>query len=437
MLWFLLVALVKYLLITTLAVLQPHMFSFKIMARPTLTIFYQFDPWQSSIGGIQTVVRNFVKYSLPEFKVRLVGISADDDSRIGQWHSRKLAGRQVDFLPLFRLANDDQRRLIPTSLRYAFALRNKPLASDFIHFHRIEPTLFTAYWPGQKTLFVHNDIHQQMQSGEAQGILWRRFPQLYFAFERRLMPQFDQVLSCNSESTALYQQYYPHLAERISFVRNSFDGDVFYPLPAAERHRLSRQQALQMDLPADTQFILFAGRLHPQKDPLLLLKALAHVSNPRAHLLVAGDGELAAAMAVEVERLNLAGRVTLLGAIGQAALANLHRIASLFVLTSAYEGLPLVVLEALACGTPVVTTNAGETPRLLHSDCGLVCRDRAPETIASAWETVLGNREQFPSTACVGNAQPYSAESVVKTIYKDMLRRWSSQHAVSARSVFN
>jgi glycosyltransferase involved in cell wall biosynthesis len=55
----------------------------------------------------------------------------------------------------------------------------------------------------------------------------------------------------------------------------------------------------------------------------------------------------------------------MLGSVRQAELAELHRICNAFVLTSAYEGLPLVALEALACGTPVVTTRCGETPNLL------------------------------------------------------------------------
>ncbi len=400
------------------------------MRKYSLTIFYQFDLWHSSIGGIQTVVRNFIKFAPPEFNVRLVGIDSTPEGeighKIGQWQRRELAGQSVDFFPLFRRSEDDLRRLIPTSLRYALGLWGKDLASDFMHFHRLEPSLFTRRWAGQKMLFVHNDIHQQMRSSEAKGILWRRFPWLYFAFERWLIPQFDQVLSCNSESTRLYKQQYPQLASRISLVNNCFDGDVFYPLSDQARADKRRQLAAQMGLKESTRFLLFAGRLHPQKDPLLLLEAIAKISDPHIHLLVAGCGELAPAMAQKATQLNISERVTFLGALPYQALADLHRLASAFVLTSAYEGLPLVVLEALACGTPVVTTNAGETPRLLKPDAGIVCGDRTPEAIAQAIETVLRSPEQFPTGACIQNAVPYSAKSVVQSIYRDMLRPESS-----------
>lgn len=111
-----------------------------------------------------------------------------------------------------------------------------------------------------------------------------------------------------------------------------------------------------MQLPKDTKFILFAGRLHPQKELLLLVRAIAALGDLNLHLLIAGDGELATQVRAEIEQLGLSKRVTMLGAVVQDELAKLHQVASVFVLSSAYEGLPLVVLEALACGTPVVTT---------------------------------------------------------------------------------
>lgn len=401
------------------------------MRKPTLTIFYQFDPWNSSIGGIQTVARNFIKFAPPEFRVRLVGIASTAESVVNQWTLRDLEGKPVEFFPLFRRMDDDKRKLVPTSLRYALGLRGKRFGSDFMHFHRLEPAIAARDWAGHKTLFVHNDIHQQVKSSDAKSILWQRFPQLYFAFERLVMPQFDQVLSCNSESTKLYQRQYPELADRISFVRNSFDGDVFYPLSPSEREQQRRQQAIQMGLREDTRFLLFAGRLHPQKDPLLLLDSLSLVTDPRAHLLVVGDGELRPAMAEKVNQLNISERVTFLGPLPYQSLADLNRIASVFVLTSAYEGLPLVVLEALACGTPVVTTRAGETPLLLRPDAGIVCQERSPIEIARALEAVLQYPERFPHDACVQNSLPYSAKQVIESVYADMLQQWHPEQSQS------
>jgi glycosyltransferase involved in cell wall biosynthesis len=187
-----------------------------------------------------------------------------------------------------------------------------------------------------------------------------------------------------------------------------------------------------LQLCQDTQFILFAGRLHPQKDPILLVKAMLALADLNVHLLIAGDGELADQVRLEIERLGLSQRVTMLGPVVQTELAQLHQLASVFVLSSVYEGLPLVVLEALACGTAVVTTKCGETPKLLPADCGVICGERTPEAIADALRKVLLHPENYPVESCVRAAQPYSARSVIGEIYSDMLHRWEKRIFSSA-----
>jgi glycosyltransferase involved in cell wall biosynthesis len=404
------------------------------MRNPILTIFYQFNPWDATIGGIQTLIRYYIKYAPPDFDVRLVGTGTDPTQPQGQWYTAELEGRSLQFMPLFLLQNDNTRKRIPTSVRYTLALRGKNLASDFMHFHRLEPTLMTRRWPGEKMLFIHNDIHQQIKrtSGQNNAILWRKFPQLYFALEGRLMPQFQHILSCNSEAVMFYQQQYPQLADRIQLIRNTVDNEQFYPLEPAQKEFERAQYAKQRGLPKDTRFLLFAGRLHPQKDPMLLVQAIAALQriplqSPPLHLLIAGEGELMEPLKAEIVRLGVQRSISLLGAVVLPDLAALHRIAAAVVLTSAYEGLPLVVLEALASGTPVVTTNAGETPKLLIPGSGLVCEQRTPEAIALALAEILENPNQFPHHICLKAAEPFSVKTVTSQLFNGMTQQWQKQ----------
>jgi glycosyltransferase involved in cell wall biosynthesis len=395
------------------------------MHKPVLTIFYQFNPWNSTIGGIQTLIKTFIKYAPSEFDVRLIGCGDKENQSIGRWREAEFAGKVINFLPLFALENDNVRGLIPTTIKYTAALLGRYFASDFMHFHRLEPTLAAMYWQGEKTLFIHNDIQTQMQAaGDKNAILWRRFPAAYFALESLLVRQFDEILSCNTDSVHLYKQRYPSLSSRIAYVKNSFDNEVFYPLQPSEREINRRKLAQKLGLAEDTQFILFAGRLHPQKDPILLVRAFAALNKLDVHLLIAGDGELAPQVREAIHQKGLASRVTMLGALPQGELAQLHPVCSVFVLTSAYEGLPLVALEALACGTPIVTTATGETPRLLNSHSGVVCAERQPECIASALRECLTYPEKFPAQACVQTASPYAASTVMNDVYSNMWQRW-------------
>lgn len=402
-----------------------------MVRKPILTIFYQFNPWQSTIGGIQTLIRSYIKYAPPEFTLRLVGTSVDAKQALGTWQSEVLEGRSLQFMPLLQVQEDNIRQKIPTSVRYTLALKGKNLASDFMHFHRLEPTLMTRHWSGEKTLFIHNDIHQQINSPSApqNAILWRRFPKVYFALERYLLGQFEQILSCNSDSIELYRRQYPVWADRMQLVRNTVDNAQFYPLSPAQKEQQRQKLAAQKKLPSNTRFILFAGRLHPQKDPLLLVQSMAALRSLKGqalntHLLVAGEGELMEAMRAEIQKLGLTASVSLLGPVALPALAELHRLSSAVVLTSLYEGLPLVVLEALASGTPVVTTNCGETPRFLRPESGIVCPERTPEAIAASISHILTKPEQFLPQACVETARPFAVQTVLGQIYNSMYQRW-------------
>lgn len=399
------------------------------MSCPKLTIFYQFNPWNPSVGGIQTCIRYIIKYAPKEFQIRLVGTgSADSQMPIGQWHKTELYGREFWFMPLIQLKNDNVRGVIPTTVKYTLALMKHKFSSDFLQFHRLEPTLAASRWAGTRIFYIHNDIAQAVSGASKEGgILWRRFPWAYFALERSSVGQFNRILSCNTKAADSYKQRYPKIAERVSYLPNTVDSDLFYSLPAQERAQQRMCLAVDLKLAPETRFILFAGRLHPQKQPLLLIRSFAALDQPHVHLLIVGQGELEDDIRVEISRLGLSDRVTLLEPLQQAELANLYRVCHLFVLTSAYEGLCRGSIEALACGTPVVTTRAGETPNFLTADSGIVCEEQTPLAIANAWSQVLENPLRYPSEACVQVVKPYDARYVVGNIYQELLNSWEAR----------
>jgi glycosyltransferase involved in cell wall biosynthesis len=399
----------------------------EIMSRPVLTIFYQFNPWQSSIGGIQTIIRSFIKYAPERFAIRLVG-TGHPNAKLGVWQDAEFSGRKLEFMPIIGIENDDVRRLIPTTIEYAKALIGKNLSSDFMHFHRIEPSLLARNWSGEKTLFIHNDIQKQMDAGNNQNaILWKRFPAAYFALEKMAITQFEELYICNTESVNFYRQLYPQLAERFTYLKNTVDNEIFYPVSKQEKTTLRHQLAAELGLPEATRFILFAGRLHPQKDPLLLIRALATIANPNIHLLMAGNGELADAIRAEINTLGLSKRVTMLGGVAQTQLANLYRSSSVFVLSSVYEGLSVAGLEALSSGTPVVTTDCGETPKFLNERSGIVCQQRTATALGEALNRVITMPEAYPVEACIKTVAPYIAKNVVESIYDVMWQRWEQR----------
>lgn len=405
------------------------------MLNPSLTIFYQIDPLDSSIGGIQTTILNFVKYAPQDFDIRLVGISSRRECEIGRWQTILVFNRQIQYLPLFYVKDDNVRGLIPTTLKFLLALFGKNFDSDFLHFHRIEPSLASLSWYGEKTLFIHADIDKQVNGqGDNKAFLWRYLPSAYFLLENMLIKQFSYVLSCNSESLRYLQETYDSTEDCYQLIRNTVDDEIFFPLSAQLKDEKRLQLITEMGLPLETRFIAYVGRLHPQKDPLLLVKGMAELDDTNIHLLMIGVGELKEDIQSEIKNLGLNSQITLLGSMNSREIADILRVSELLVLTSIYEGLPMVVLEALSCGIPIVSTDSGETSKLLTKKTGVVIPVRTPKSTADSLRIVLKNPQSFSGKACAQLSSPYWARLVVSEVYSDMRERWKDRQQLSEKT---
>jgi glycosyltransferase involved in cell wall biosynthesis len=130
--------------------------------------------------------------------------------------------------------------------------------------------------------------------------------------------------------------------------------DAFQPLGPEDRAAVRRRVA-----PDGGVLLLNVKRLHPLADQTTLLRAFAEVrqERPDVLLLIAGTGEMEAPLKTLAESLALGSSVRFLGLVPNDEVAALQGAADLFVLSSVLEATPTVALEALACGTPVVSTD--------------------------------------------------------------------------------
>ena len=130
--------------------------------------------------------------------------------------------------------------------------------------------------------------------------------------------------------------------------------DAFRPLSPEERSAVRRRLA-----PGAGALLVNVKRLHPLADQATLLRAFAEVRRQRADavLLVAGTGEREGPLKAQAAALSLGEAVRFLGLVPNEEVAALQGGADLFVLSSVLEATPTVALEALACGTPVVSTD--------------------------------------------------------------------------------
>ncbi len=229
-------------------------------------------------------------------------------------------------------------------------------------------------------------------------------------------------------------------AQKISVIHNGSDLKRF-------RHGRCKSAGLRQKLGfrMEELVLLVAGRLEPQKGHSVLLKALPEVRRvfPNVRTVFAGEGELLPQLQRQVRELGLQGAVAFVGF--QSNMEEWFSVADLTVLPSFYEGLPLVAIESLAAGTPVVATAVDGTPEIvIHERTGLTVRPGAPEELAAAISTMLADpalRTKFGSAGRAWVEEEFSQEKQVKRtedLYlssMEKVRRERSQEVFASQEV--
>lgn len=177
-------------------------------------------------------------------------------------------------------------------------------------------------------------------------------------------------------------------AGKITVLRNGVDLGRFAPLDRlAARARCNLQGVVWLTV----------GNLVELKGTHLVVEALAAV--PDATLLIVGDGPQAPRLRALVARLGLGARVRFLGTVKHDDLCAYYNAADVMMLASSREGMPNVVLEAMACGTPVVATAVGGTPELIRApECGQLMGEPSARAVVAAWEALRVRRPARAAT---------------------------------------
>lgn len=181
--------------------------------------------------------------------------------------------------------------------------------------------------------------------------------------------------------------------DKIQVIYNGVDKELFKPQP--------RQAASQkLGITSDRRIVLFVGNLKREKGCLDLLEAFAAISGKsiEVDLYFIGTGREAQFLRDRAEHLGLQSRVLFLGSLGHEQLALWMNAASIVSLPSYNEGVPNVLLESMACGTPVVATAVGGIPEVVPSQAGILVAPGDVGGLADALSRALDtewNEEQI------------------------------------------
>lgn len=172
---------------------------------------------------------------------------------------------------------------------------------------------------------------------------------------------------------------------RTRVIYNGVDAALFAPG--------SRGQARQrLGLPVDAPLLLYVGNLKATKGCLDLVRAFPALlaACPQARLVFVGAGPCRGELEARAAAPDCGGRVMFAGAVAHGALGDWFRAADLLCLPSHNEGVPNVVLEAMACGTPVVATRVGGIPEVVPDYAGVLVPPHDQAALESALVSASG-----------------------------------------------
>lgn len=387
-------------------------------------------------GGIDTFIKGVLRWAPPDIAFELVGITTNEETAApGQWTTCSLDGRRpFGFFPVLALKNSERQSAVPVVLRFLAALLRQGVTTtaDVLEFHRIEPWFAFARDRRPKNLVMHQNMNDLRNLGS--DIRWRHFPSLYFKLEDYILPRMSSMFCVREDAAKDYRERFPALMERIHFTPTWMNPDVFRPPDRAARLRARSRLCRDLGF-SETDFVLVTvGRLDRQKNPLLLLDAfrILHREMPDLRLLFIGDGVLRRALEQRIAENGLQSVVRLSGVQPPATIAAYLQAADLFVLSSAYEGMPIVVLEAMGTGLPVAAMDVGEVSRVVQpGKNGELVAAQDTASLAHAIRTCRENIRHYRGRPCLEAVEPYTPRHVLQPIYENY-RRLALGHRLNA-----
>lgn len=315
--------------------------------RTTLFSVHTIDPFGSKVGGIETHIRQVIKYCPPDMRLVLIGVDDSGQRPLGELVQTELYGRELFFLPVMHCNPTDVNaaakslfqsvtlRFFMNFLRFSGKIRKltqeMPYSFDI---QRYEFSWLCRLFGFPYVLTTHGDAdpNQPMDS------LLSRYWFVHRFNEKHAVKAARYVYSVNEQQTARLKQDYPQAAARTEFMTVSVDDQLFQATPY-----------LHTDGPLK---IAFVGRLDTFKRPGMMFRIIAELAartdgQVEFHYVGAADPE------AFKEFPAIKTLTTRHGFKRSDEVAQLWRGFHMGIVTSVFEGMPVYVLEALCAGRPV------------------------------------------------------------------------------------
>ncbi|EEB74560.1 glycosyltransferase family 4 protein [Thermococcus sp. AM4] len=247
---------------------------------------------------------------------------------------------------------------------------------DVVHGqHAFTPLALKAVSAGRKagkaTLLTTHSINYENSSAI------RALARITFPYFRYYLGNPHRIIAVSRASKDFIRRF---TRVPIEVIQNGVNVD-FFDIP------LSKEEAKER-LGLGERVILYVGRIEPRKGVSTLINAMRHVDGT---LLIAGQGSMLPLLKERARLLGISKKVRFLGRVEYSELPLYYRASDVFVLPSLSEAFGIVLLEAMASGTPVIGTSVGGIPEIIDG-CGIIVPPGNAKKLAEAINLILGNQ---------------------------------------------
>lgn len=360
-----------------------------------------------SIGGVDRYIKSLILF-FEDNTITVFGTTALKQHKIGKEYIREYCGKKYRFIPI----SDDRKR--PLSLYYMineFQWLKSFKEYDCIYAQRTEFSLPFIFSRSKHKLIEM--IHGSSKYSEAG--FGRKLAKLHLLMERLAIAiaRYTFVILNREEfGVPYYQKKYYRYADRIFYGKNPIDTRIY--------HRLDKEVLRKKyGVPNNMKIVLFSGRLEDNPKRILLLPQICkHLidNGGNAHFYVIGDGSDKDRLQKEINKHKVNDHFHLIGYIDDPhIIAEYNNIADVAVNLSIFEGTCTSILEALACGVPVVATDVGDIRECISDKYNGIIVPNSPDDIvinfANAINSLLHSKIEMNDVYL-----KYSGESVVNEL---------------------
>lgn len=352
-------------------------------------------------------------------EVALVGISTDSSIPVGSWTKITINGTLFDFFPIYRDRNNSKRPLIPRRLLtflsllwYLPRVRKKPYRCVFTGTPQFLFALSPFKWNSICFCFagVENSVALSRYT------FLRRLGKLYEKLLFKILKSKVEVVLAAADKEAIAKMVLRSngvLSDvKIESFPTRYDSAIFKPMDSVSIKK-------DLGLPMDKKIIVAVGRLSWVKGWPLMLETMLKLDDPDYLLLLVGDGEDRQRIEDSAAALMKQDRLRITGFVSHDQVAQYINAADLVIVASYVEGWSTAMIEAIACGKPIVSTAvSGASALIRNGENGFVLEERCPVLFS---EMIIRGM-QLPQSKEV--SLEIAKQYALKTLKNDLKAYW-------------